>query len=86
MSLTIKNLPVEATLEAAEMRAVRGGSLFLNAGVNAIANGGGLSFASPNVITAPVTQVDASSHTNVDLKTVSNSISNVGGIVQALQF
>ena len=43
-------------------------------------------FASPNVITAPVTQVDASTHTNGDLKTVSNSISNVGGIVQALQF
>ena len=85
MSLTIKNLPVEATLAAAEMRAVRGGSLFLNAGVNAIANGGGLSFASPNVITAPVTQVDASTHTNVDLKNVSNVLNNLGGVVLAAQ-
>jgi len=86
MTITIANLPVEQDLDAAKMRAVRGGSVFLNAGVNAITNGGGLSFASPNSITAPVTQVDASSHTNVNLKTVSNSLTNVGGIVQALQF
>ena len=85
MSLTIKNLPVEATLEAAEMRAVRGGSVFANFGVNAIANGAGLSFASPNIITAPVTQVDASTHTNVDLKSVSNMLNNVGGFVAAAQ-
>jgi len=86
MTITIANLPAEQDLDAAKMRAVRGGSVFLNAGVNAITNGGGLSFASPNSITAPVTQVDASSHTNVNLKTVSNSLTNVGGIVQALQF
>jgi len=86
MTITIANLPVAQDLDAAKMRAVRGGSVFLNAGVNAITNGGGLSFASPNSITAPVTQVDASSHTNVNLKTVSNSLTNVGGIVQALQF
>jgi len=86
MSLTIANLPVEQDLDAAKMRAVRGGSVFLNAGVNAIQNGAGLSFASPNIITAPVTQVDASTHTNVDLKSISNSLTNVGGIVSALQF
>ena len=86
MSITIANLPVAQDLDSAKMRAVRGGSVFLNAGVNAISNGAGLSFASPNSITAPVTQVDASTHTNVDLKTVTNSLSNVGGIVSALQF
>jgi len=86
MSLTIKNLPVEQDLDSAKMSAVRGGSLFGNLGANAIGNGGGLSFASPNIIVAPVTQVDASSHTSVDLKNVSNALGNVGGIVSALQF
>jgi len=85
MSITIANLPVAQDLDAAKMRAVRGGSVFLNAGVNAITNGAGLSFASPNSITAPVTQVDASSHTKVDLTTVSNALSNIGGIVGAAQ-
>ncbi len=45
----------------------------------------GVSFASPNTIVAPVTQVDASTRTSVDMKTVSNMLNNVGGIVQALQ-
>ncbi|KAF7961723.1 hypothetical protein AWV80_30065 [Cupriavidus sp. UYMU48A] len=85
MSLTIKNLPVEQDLDQAKMSAVRGGSLFLNSGINAITNGGGVSFASPNTIVAPVTQVDASTRTNVDMKSVMNSINNVGGVVAALQ-
>jgi len=85
MSLTIKSLPVEQDLDAARMHAVRGGSLFLNAGVNAITNGAGLSFASPNIIVAPVTQVDASTHTNVNLSSISNLLSNIGGIVGAAQ-
>ncbi|ODV41549.1 hypothetical protein AWV79_36045 [Cupriavidus sp. UYMMa02A] len=67
------------------MSAVRGGSLFLNSGINAIINGGGVSFASPNTIVAPVTQVDASTRTSVDMKSVMNSINNVGGVVAALQ-
>ena len=85
MSLTIQNLPLEQELDRAKLSAVRGGSVFLNAGTNAIANGGGVSFASPNTIFAPVTQVDASTRTDVDLKSVSNAISNVGGVVQAFQ-
>ncbi|CAG9174199.1 MULTISPECIES: hypothetical protein [Cupriavidus] len=85
MSLTIQNLPVEQDLDHAKMSAVRGGSLFLNSGVNAITGGGGVSFASPNTIVAPVTQVDASTRTNVDMKSVSNMLNNVGGIVQAMQ-
>ncbi len=85
MSLTIQNLPLEQDLDRAKMGAVRGGSVFLNAGVNAIANGAGVSFASPNTIFAPVTQVDASTRTDVDMKTVTNTINNVGGVVAALQ-
>jgi hypothetical protein len=86
MSLTIQNLPLEQDLDRAKMGAVRGGSVFLNSGINAITGGSGVSFASPNTIVAPVTQVDASTRTNVDLKSMTNSLNNVGGIVQALQF
>jgi hypothetical protein len=64
---------------------LRGGSVFVNSAVNAITGGSGVSFASPNTIFVPVTQVDASTRTKVDLKTVTNTINNVGGIVQALQ-
>ena len=85
MSLTIQNLPLEQDLDRAKMGAVRGGSVFVNSGVNAITGGAGVSFASPNTIFAPVTQVDASTRTNVDLKTVTNTINNVGGVVAALQ-
>ena len=81
----IQNLPLEQDLDHAKMGAVRGGSVFVNSGINAITGGGGVSFASPNTIVAPVTQVDASTRTNVDMKTVSNMLNNVGGIVQALQ-
>ncbi|CAG2147416.1 hypothetical protein LMG31506_03620 [Cupriavidus yeoncheonensis] len=85
MSLTIQNLPLEQDLDHAKMGAVRGGSVFVNSAVNAIANGSGVSFASPNTIFAPVTQVDASTRTDVDMKTVTNTINNVGGVVAALQ-
>ncbi|CAG9175763.1 hypothetical protein [Cupriavidus pinatubonensis] len=85
MSLTIQNLPVEQDLDHAKMSAVRGGSIFLNSGTNAIVGGSGVSFASPNTIFAPVTQVDASTRTDVDIKTVQNTINNLGGVVAALQ-
>ncbi|QYY28798.1 hypothetical protein K2O51_00790 [Cupriavidus pinatubonensis] len=85
MSLTIQNLALEQDLDHAKMGAVRGGSVFVNSGTNAIVGGSGVSFASPNTIFAPVTQADASTRTNVDLKTMTNTINNVGGIVQALQ-
>jgi len=85
MSLTIQNLPVEQELDRAKMSAVRGGSVFLNAGTNAIINGDGMCVAKPNTIVAPVTQVDAWTRTDVDLKSVSNAINNVGGVVQAFQ-
>ncbi|CAG9175760.1 hypothetical protein [Cupriavidus pinatubonensis] len=85
MSLTIQNLPVEQDLDHAKMSAVRGGSLFMNNAINAILGGSGVSFASPNIIVAPVTQVDASSRVNIDLSSISNLLNNVGGIVQAAQ-
>ncbi|MGF6596123.1 hypothetical protein P3T23_000830 [Paraburkholderia sp. GAS448] len=85
-SLMIKDLSLDKELSRKEMTAVSGGSVFQNNGVNAIANGGGFSFASPNVITAPVTQVDASTKTYVDLTNVSNTINNLGGQVLAKQF
>ncbi|MFC4520285.1 hypothetical protein [Cupriavidus pinatubonensis] len=85
MSLTIQNLPLEQDLDHAKMGAVRGGSVFVNSGTNAIVGGAGVSFASANTIFAPVTQVDASTRTNVDLKTMTNTINNVGGVVAALQ-
>ncbi|MGN5476173.1 hypothetical protein ACTMU2_01530 [Cupriavidus basilensis] len=85
MSLTIQNLPLEQDLDHAKMGAVRGGSVFVNSGINAITGGSGVSFASPNTIFAPVTQVDASTRTNVDIKTVTNTINNLGGMVAALQ-
>ncbi|AJG24365.1 hypothetical protein [Cupriavidus basilensis] len=55
---------------------MRGGNVFLNAGVNALQNGSGLLFASPNIITAPVTQIDLSTHTMRSM---------VGGIAGAAQ-
>jgi len=85
MSLTIQNLALEQDLDHAKMGAVRGGSIFVNSGVNAITGGSGVSFASPNTIFAPVTQVDASTRTNVDMKSVTNTINNLGGMVAALQ-
>ncbi|CAG2132995.1 MULTISPECIES: hypothetical protein [Cupriavidus] len=85
MSLTIQNLPVEQDLDHARMGAVRGGSLFMNNAINAILGGAGVSFASPNIIVAPVTQVDASSRVNIDLSSISNLLNNVGGIVRGLQ-
>ncbi|MFC4342461.1 hypothetical protein [Cupriavidus numazuensis] len=85
MSLTIQNLPLEQDLDHAKMGAVRGGSVFVNSGTNAIVGGAGVSFFSPNTIVAPVTQVDASTRTNVDLTSINNLLNNVGGIAQAVQ-
>jgi hypothetical protein len=84
MSLKIQNLSLDKELDRAEMGAVSGGGNFLNNGFNAIAPSG-FSFASPNIIAAPVTQVDASSKTYVDMKTISNALTNLGGQVFAGQ-
>ncbi|RQS05437.1 hypothetical protein [Burkholderia sp. Bp8998] len=80
-ALMINDLSRAHELSRKEMAAVSGGSVFQNAGINNIVTGGGFSFASPNTITAPVTQVDASTHQ--DLTSVTNSINNLGGQVIA---
>ena len=56
--LNIKDLASSKELGATEMSAVRGGSNF-NFGNQNVAFGGG--FASPAIVVAPVTQVDAPS-------------------------
>jgi hypothetical protein len=55
-TLTIKDLAANKELDAREMSAVRGGSN-INFGNFNLAKGGG--FASPAIVVAPVTQVDA---------------------------
>ena len=57
-SLTIKDLAATKELGANEMSAVRGGSNY-NFGNQNVAFSGG--FASPAIVVAPVTQVDATS-------------------------
>ena len=82
-ALMINDLSRDHELSRKEMASVSGGSLFQNFGVNNIGTGGGVSFASPNTITAPVTQVDASTH--LDLSSVTNTVNNIGGQVLAKQ-
>ncbi|RQR62541.1 hypothetical protein DIE18_10095 [Burkholderia sp. Bp9125] len=79
-ALMINDLSRTHELSHTEMASVSGGSVFQNMGINNIATGG-FSFASPNTITAPVTQVDASTHQ--DLTSVTNTINNLGGKVIA---
>ena len=69
-ALTIKDLAVTKQLGAEEMSAVRGGSNYNVGNVNYARSGG---FASPAAVIAPVTQVDATSHTT------SNVLQNFGG-------
>ncbi|SAK78752.1 hypothetical protein [Caballeronia ptereochthonis] len=80
--LKIDNLAVSKELDRAEMGAIVGGtSIFQNNGINSNFQGGGLSFASPQTNVAPVTQVDASTHTDVDLKNVTKSLTAVGSLL-----
>ena len=69
-ALMIKDLAVTKQLGAEEMSAVRGGSNYNVGNVNYAKSGG---FASPAAVIAPVTQVDATSHTT------SNVLQNFGG-------
>ncbi|SAK60146.1 hypothetical protein AWB77_02028 [Caballeronia fortuita] len=79
--LKIDNLAVSKELGRAEMGAIVGGaSIFQNNGINANYNGG-FSFASPQTNVAPVTQVDASQHTNVDLTNITKTLATVGSEV-----
>ena len=70
-ALMIKDLAVTKQLGAEEMSAVRGGSNYNVHNVNYAKSGG---FASPAIVVAPVTQVDASSSVRSDL------LQNLGGL------
>ncbi|MDR5827919.1 hypothetical protein P9250_08540 [Caballeronia sp. LP006] len=79
--LTIKNLAAEKELDRAAMGSIAGGfSIFSNTGVNSNYQAGGVSFASPQINVAPVTQVDASQHTNVDVKSITKSVDALGSM------
>ena len=83
--LKIENLAVSKELGRAEMGAiVGGGSIFQNNGINANSISG-FAFASPQTNVAPVTQVDASTHTNVDLTNVTKSLSSVGSLLEGVK-
>ncbi|MFM0517962.1 MULTISPECIES: hypothetical protein [Caballeronia] len=79
--LKIENLAVSKELGRAEMGAIVGGaSIFQNNGINANSISG-FAFASPQSNVAPVTQVDASQHTDVDVKNITKSLSSVGSLL-----
>jgi len=79
--LKIENLAVSKELGRAEMGAIVGGaSIFQNNGINANSISG-FAFASPQTNVAPVTQVDASQHTDVDIKNITKSLSSVGSLL-----
>ncbi|BAN27808.1 hypothetical protein [Caballeronia insecticola] len=84
--LKIDNLAVSKELDRAEMAAVTGGfNIFQNNGINANSQSG-FSFASPQTNVAPVIQVDASQHTDVDLTNITKSIASVGSLLQGVKF
>jgi predicted transcriptional regulator len=78
--LKIDNLAASKDLDRAEMTAIAGGSIFQNNGINSNFNSGFL-FASPQTNVAPVIQVDASQHTDVDLTNVTKSLTSVGSLL-----
>ncbi|SPB17107.1 hypothetical protein NOV72_04311 [Caballeronia novacaledonica] len=83
--LKLDNLAVSKELDREEMGAIVGGaSIFQNNGINANSVSG-FSFASPQTNVAPVTQVDASTHTNVDLTNVTKSLSSVGSLLEGVK-
>ena len=83
--LKIDNLAVSKELDRAEMSAIAGGSIFQNNGINANIQSG-FSFASPQTNVAPVIQVDASQHTDLDLTDVTKSVASVGSLLHGIKF
>ncbi|WP_250517565.1 hypothetical protein [Caballeronia sp. INDeC2] len=83
--LKIDNLAVSKELGRAEMGAIVGGaSIFQNNGVN-YNSISGFAFASPQINVAPVTQVDASQYTNVDLKNITKSLDSIGSLLHGVK-
>ena len=83
--MKIDNLDVSKELDRAEMEAIAGGSYFQNNGVNANLQAGGVSFASPQTNIAPVTQVDASTNTDIHVKDVTKSLTPVGSLLEGVK-
>ncbi|MDR5760766.1 hypothetical protein [Caballeronia sp. LZ035] len=79
--LKIDNLAVSKELDRAEMGAIVGGTVFQNNAINANAQIGGVSFGSAQTNIAPVTQVDASTHTDLDVKNITKSVTAVGSLI-----
>jgi hypothetical protein len=80
--LTIQDLAAAKDLDRAAMGAIKGGmSLFDNSAINSNMQAGGVSFGSSQTNFAPVTQADASTHTNVDVTTVNKSIGALGSLL-----
>ena len=77
--LKIENLAVSKELDRAEMGVIVGGNAAFG-GINTNYNGG-FSFASPQTIVNPVTAVDASTHTDVDVKNITKSLDAVGSLL-----
>ena len=83
--LKIDNLTVSKDLGRPEMGAIVGGSsIFQNNGINSNYNGG-FSFAIPQTNVAPVTQVDASQHLDVDVKNITKSLTSVGSLLDGVK-
>jgi hypothetical protein len=84
--LKIENLASSKDLGRAEMQAIVGGNdIFSNSGNNAILQGSGLSFASPQIIVAPVMQIDASTRTVVDTTNIVKPLTSVGSIISGIR-
>ena len=83
--MKIDNLAVSKELDRAEMEAIAGGSIFQNNGINANVQAGGVSFASPQTNVAPVIQVDASTHTDVDVKDITKTLTPVGSLLAGVK-
>ncbi|MDR5760763.1 hypothetical protein, partial [Caballeronia sp. LZ035] len=69
---------VSKELDRAEMGAIVGGTIFQNNAINANLQAAGVSFASPQTNVAPVTQVDASQHLDLDVKSITKSVGALG--------
>ena len=83
--LKIENLAVSKELGRAEMGAIVGGaSIFQNNGINANSISG-FAFASPQTNVAPVTQVDASQHVDVDVKNITKSLDSIGSLLHGVK-
>jgi hypothetical protein len=84
--INIANIAAEKELDRAEMEAVVGGnSIFSNSATNSNVQAGGVSFGSAQSNVAPVTQVDASQHTDVDLKNVTKSVDALGSVLAGVK-